>query len=40
MRDFGLSVDRYEKSHALRILDYREWYVIEGEFDIGRTFSL
>jgi len=40
MRDFGLNVDRYEKSHALRIADYREWYIIEGEFDIGRIFSL
>jgi hypothetical protein len=38
--DFGLNVDDYEKTHALRIVDYREWYIIEGEFDIGKTFSL
>ena len=40
MKDFGLDVDRYEKTHALRIADYREWYIIDGEFDISRTFSL
>jgi len=40
MKDFGLNVDHYEKTQALRIVDYREWYIIEGEFDIGRTFSL
>ena len=39
-KDFGLNVDHYEKTHALRIVDYREWYIIEGEFDISRTFSL
>ena len=40
MRGFGISVGLYERTHALRIADYREWYIIEGEFDISRTFSL
>ena len=40
MRDFGLNVNHYEKTRALRVADYREWYIIDGKFDIGRTFSL
>jgi len=40
MRSFGLNTDHYEKTRALRVVDYREWYIIEGEFDISRTFSL
>ena len=40
MKEFGLKVALYERTHALRIADYREWYIIGGEFDISRTFSL
>lgn len=40
MKDFGLNVGHYEETHALRVVDYREWYIINGEFDIRRTFSL
>ncbi len=40
MKEFGLDTDHHEKTHALRIADYREWYIIAGECDISRTFSL
>ena len=40
MQDFGVNVDQYERAYALRIVDYSEWYIIGGEFDIGRIFSL
>lgn len=40
MNEFGLDTDIYEKTHALRVVDYRDWYIIKGQFDIGRTFSL
>ena len=40
MKEFGLDTSRYEKSGALRVLDYWEWYIIDGKFDIGRTLSL
>jgi hypothetical protein len=39
MEEFGLNVDQYQKKHALRIVDYREWYIIEGEFNVSRVFS-
>jgi len=40
MRDFGLNAPYYERIRALRIIDYREWYIVKGEFDIGRTMAL
>lgn len=40
MNDFGLDVKHHEKKGALRIVDYREWYIIGGEFNIHRTISL
>lgn len=40
MRDFGIEVERLEKTGALRVVDYRNWYIIGGEFNIGRTISL
>lgn len=39
MERFGLNVDLYLKMHALKIVDYREWYIIKGEFDISRILS-
>lgn len=39
MEDFGMSVAQYEKTHALRIVDYREWYIIDGGFDVSRILS-
>jgi hypothetical protein len=40
MKDFGVNVEQYEKTGGLRIMDYREWYIIKGEFNVGRIFSL
>lgn len=40
MKSFGLDVEYYEGTGALRILDYRDWYITGGQFDIGRTISL
>jgi hypothetical protein len=40
MRDFGLDVEHYERTGALKVVDYRNWYIIGGEFNIGRTISL
>ena len=39
MNDFGLEVKHLEKKGALRIADYRDWYIIGGEFNIQRTIS-
>jgi hypothetical protein len=40
MRDFGLDVEHLERTGALKVVDYRNWYIIGGEFNIGRTISL
>jgi len=40
MSDFGLDVEDHEKTGALRVVDYRNWYIVRGEFNIGRTISL
>ena len=40
MRDFGIRVEHLEKTGALRVVDYRNWYIIGGEFNIGKTVSL
>lgn len=40
MKEFGLDSEQFEKSGTLRVVDYREWYIIEGKFDIGKIFSL
>jgi len=40
MKDFGLNSEQYEKSRALRVVDYRDWYIIEGKFDISKVFAL
>lgn len=39
MKEFGLDSERYERSHALRVVDYREWYIVDGKFDISKIFS-
>jgi len=39
MRDFGIRVEHLEKTGALRVVDYRNWYIIGGEFNIGKTMS-
>jgi hypothetical protein len=40
MKDFGLDIEEYTKTNALNIVDYRNWYIIDGEFDIERTKGL
>jgi hypothetical protein len=40
MREFGLNVEQLERTGALRVVDYRNWYIIQGEFNIGKTISL
>ncbi|MGB9023177.1 MAG: MEDS domain-containing protein [Candidatus Bathyarchaeia archaeon] len=40
MRRFGVEVDRLEKSGALRVLSYKDWYFKEGRFSIENTMKL
>jgi hypothetical protein len=40
MKEFGLDTSVDEKSGGLRVVDYREWYIVDGKFDIGKTLSL
>ena len=40
MKEYGISVRRYEKSGALRIIDYKKWYIIGGGFDPAVTIDL
>jgi len=40
MREFGLDVEHLERTGALRVVDYTDWYIIRGEFNIGNTISL
>jgi hypothetical protein len=40
MKDFGLDVEEYTRTNALNIVDYKNWYIIDGEFDIERTKDL
>lgn len=40
MQEFGIDVERYEKNGALRVLDYREWYIIDGKFNVSNTLGL
>lgn len=40
MKLFGIDVEKYEKSGALKILYYTEIYIINGKFSIENTLSL
>jgi hypothetical protein len=40
MKTFGLKVEKLEESKALRIIDYREWYIIDGRFEASKTLEL
>ena len=40
MKEFGLDVEHYEKNGALRIIDYRTWYMIKGEFNADKMISV
>jgi hypothetical protein len=39
MQEYGIDVRRYEKTGALRVIDYKEWYIIGGGFDPSRTLD-
>jgi len=40
MEDFGLNVKALERDGVLRIFDYDDWYMIDGEVDGSRTIML
>lgn len=40
MRRFGMDVDRLERSGALRVIDYKNWYIIRGKLSIPKTMEL
>jgi len=40
MRSFGVDVDRFQKSGALRVLSYKDFYFKGGRFSIQETMKL
>lgn len=40
MKRFGIEVEKNEKTGALRILGYNDYYIIEGKFNIQTTMGL
>jgi hypothetical protein len=40
MTKFGIDVKRHEEKGALKILDYKDYYIINGRFDASRTRAL
>lgn len=40
MKDFGLAIETYEKTGALRILGYDDFFLIDGKYDISTTMGL
>jgi len=39
MRRFGIDVDGLERRGALRVIDYRDWYIVEGKFSATETID-
>jgi hypothetical protein len=39
MVEYGIDVKGYESRRALRIIDYKDWYIIGGGFDPSRTLD-
>ena len=39
MKQFGIDVDKLEKSGVLQAIDYRDWYFKDGTFTISKTFE-
>jgi len=37
MRRFGIDVDELERRGALRVIDYRDWYIVGGKFNATQT---
>jgi hypothetical protein len=40
MEDFGLNVKALERDGTLRIFDYNDWYIIDGEVNLSHTMML
>ena len=40
MRKFGIDVDKYEQKGALKVMDYKDWYIIDGKFDASKTLQM
>jgi len=40
MKQFGIDVDKLDKSGALHVIDYRDWYFKDGTFTISKTMEL
>ena len=40
MQEYGIDVTRYEASGALKVIDYKGWYIIGGGFDPEKTMEL
>ena len=40
MTQFNIDVKKYEKTRALKVLDYTQHYIIDGKFDANATQSL
>lgn len=40
MREFGIDVERYGRNGGLRVIGYRDWYIIGGKFDMSKTIKL
>jgi hypothetical protein len=39
MKRFGLDVDELESRGALRVMDWRDWYIVGGKFSIAETLD-
>lgn len=40
MLEFGIDVERCEQQGALSIIDSRDWYLIDGAFNLSKTMDL
>lgn len=40
MKKFGIDVEEQEAKHALTVIDYRDWYIIDGKFNMSNLFRL
>ena len=40
MTEFGIDVEGHERDGTLKVIDYRDWYIIDGKFDCFKTLSL